>query len=369
MADIYNTNKIIVPQDLPEILTPINNRQNIVIEKKLYGASGFRDKLDTRFSEINNPDPKKNIDNFFKDYDDLFFDIPDEGEEKSHRAILEKSGEYLDIFAQKDAEIEKLEDQIDELQERIDELENPEAHPFDKNGSIISIDKGGSYYYMDKGKKRPIVGGRPGSVYAALKLALGFKEDDDDYEMNIVKAVPRDIINQIDNGPSFDKEDLGGGLPTRPKSISVMLDPSDFRANPDLYNSVKEYRVQLENEITQAWDLERNMENQFNKFDNDLNTLPDGPEKDRSRGLREEARGELDDARRKLAAYKIIYQRIESGDEISIEGLSELYDNLSEGDFASQRSNTQQFEGWEKGKGDLEDIVGTYFKERNVRFS
>ena len=33
MADIYNTNKIIVPQDLPEILTPINNRQNIVIEK------------------------------------------------------------------------------------------------------------------------------------------------------------------------------------------------------------------------------------------------------------------------------------------------------------------------------------------------
>ena len=195
MADIYNTNKIIVPQDLPEILTPINNRQNIVIEKKLYGASGFRDKLDTRFSEINNPDPKKNIDNFFKDYDDLFFDIPDEGEEKSHRAILEKSGEYLDIFAQKDAEIEKLEDQIDELQERIDELENPEEHPFYKNGSIISIDKGGSYYYMDKGKKRPIVGGRPGSVYAALKLALGFKEDDDDYEMNIVKAVPRDIIN------------------------------------------------------------------------------------------------------------------------------------------------------------------------------
>jgi len=59
MADIYNTNKIIVPQDLPEILTPINNRQNIVIEKKLYGASGFRDKLDTRFSEINNPDPTR----------------------------------------------------------------------------------------------------------------------------------------------------------------------------------------------------------------------------------------------------------------------------------------------------------------------
>ncbi len=344
MADIYNTEKIQIPENLPKVLTP-NNNQNIIIEKKLYGSDGFRNNLDLSFSEINKSDPKKNIDNFFKDYDELFFDIPDEGEEKSHRAILEKSGEYLNIFAQKDVEIEKLEDQIDELQERIDELENPEEHPFYKNGTIISIDKGGSYFYMDKGKKRPIVGGRPGSVYAALKLALGFKEDDDDYEMNIVKAVPRDIINQIDNGPSFDKEDLGGGLPLRPKSIAVMLDPSDFRANPDLYNSVKEYKVQLENEITQAWDLERNMENQFFKYSNDLNTLPDGPEKDRSRGLREEAREELNDARRKLAAYKIIYQRIESGDEISIEGLSELYDNLSEGDFASQRSNTQQFNG------------------------
>ena len=369
MADIYNLNKIQVPESLSETILPVNNNQNIIIEKKIYGAGGVRNEIDMGFSEISKSDPKKDIDSFFRDYNELFFDIPEEGEENSHRAILEKSGDYVDIFASRDAEIEKLEDQIDELQERIDELENPEEHPFYKNGTVISIDKGGSYFYMDKGKKRPIVGGRPGSVYKALKLALGFKEEDDDYEMNIVKAVPRDIILQIDNGPSFDKEDLGGGLPLRPKSIAVRLDPSDYRANPDLYDNVKAYKVQLEREITQAWDLERNMENQFNKFDNDVNTLPDGPERDRSRELREEAKEELDKARRKLAAYKIIYQRIESGDEISIEGLSELYDNLSEGDFASQRSNTQQFSGWEKGKGDLEDIVGTYYKERNVRFS
>ena len=86
MADIYNTERIQVPENLPEVLTPNNNNQNIIIEKKLYGSDGFRNNLDLSFSEINKSDPKKNIDNFFRDYDELFFDIPDEGEEKSHRA-------------------------------------------------------------------------------------------------------------------------------------------------------------------------------------------------------------------------------------------------------------------------------------------
>ena len=162
---------------------------------------------------------------------------------------------------------------------------------------------------MDKGKKRPIVGGRPGSVYAALKLALGFKEDDDDYEQNIVKAVPADILNQIENGPTFDKEDIGGGLPVTPAAIKLALDPSDYRANPDLYNDVKSYRVALEKEIVDAFDLERNMEDQFYKFDNDIKTLPDGDERDQSIELRDVAAQELNKARRKLAAYKIIYQK------------------------------------------------------------
>ena len=370
MADIYNSNKIVVPENLPEILTTYNNRQNIIIEKKLYGSQGIRDNIDLNFDEISKSDPKQSIDNFFKDYNDLFFDIPEEGPEKSHRAILEKSGEFVDIFAEKDAEIDKLEAQIDELQERIDELENPEEHPFYKNGTIISIGKDGAYFYMDKGKKRPIVGGRPGSVYQTLKLALGFKEDDDDYEMNIVKAVPRDIINQIDNGPSFDREDIGGGLPTSPSIIRVKLDPTDFKANPERYNSTKEYKVALEKEIVDAFDLERNMEDQFYKFDNDIKTLPDGDERDQSIELRDVAAQELNKARRKLAAYKIIYQKLESGEDISIEGVAELYDELTKDNFENiTSSQINQFRGYEKGKNSIEDIVGTYYEDREVKFS
>ena len=370
MADIYNLSKVQIPQDLPEILTPVNNTQNIIIEKKLYGNESIRNELDTSFSEINKTDPKKNITNFFKDYDELFFDIPEEGDEQSHRAILEKSGEYVDIFATRDAEIEKLEEQIDELQERIDELENPDEHPFYPNGTVISKDKGGSYFYMDKGKKRPIVGGRPGKVYQTLKTALGYKEDDDDYEMNIVKPVPGDILNQIENGPSFDIEDIGGGLPATPAAIKLALDPTDYKANPDLYNDIRTYTIALEKEIVDAFDLERNLENQYYKNDNDVKTLPEGPERKKAIELRQEFREELETARRKLAAYKMIYQNIRSGQSTSIEGLSELYDSLTENNFEviSDRA-INQFRGWEKGKGDLEDIVGTYYRDRKVKLT
>ena len=369
MADIYNLNKIQIPENLPEILTPVNNTQNIIIEKKLYGNESIRNELDTAFSEVNQSDPKKNVDNFFKDYDELFFDIPEEGDEKSHRAILERSGEFVDIFSEKDTQIEQLENEIEALQERIDELENPDEHPFYPNGTIISKDKGGSYFYMDKGKKRPIVGGRPGSVYAALKLALGFKEDDDDYEQNIVKAVPADILNQIENGPTFDKEDIGGGLPVTPAAIKLALDPSDYRANPDLYNDVKSYRVALEKEIVDAFDLERNMEQQYYKYENDLNTLPEGPERDRSKELRDEAKELLENSRRKLAAYKMIYQNIISGQSTTIEGLEELYDTLTADNFEVISDKAiNQFKGWEKGKGNIEDVVGKYYNERKVKF-
>ena len=112
MADIYQK-KELIPENLPEVLTPVNNNQRIIVEKTLYGAGAIRDKINTDFSELNKPKPQ-NLDKFFKHYEELFYDIPEEGDEKSHRAILEKSGEFVDIFAEKDAEIDKLEAQIHE---------------------------------------------------------------------------------------------------------------------------------------------------------------------------------------------------------------------------------------------------------------
>ena len=84
---------------------------------------------------------------FLKIMRKLFYDIPEEGKEKSHKYILETSGEYLDMFEERDAKIESLENQITELEETIEELRNPEEHPFYPNGTVLSKNKGGSYFF------------------------------------------------------------------------------------------------------------------------------------------------------------------------------------------------------------------------------
>ena len=362
MADIYK-NQIRIPENLPEILTPPNNNQAVIIEKDVYGAQGVRDNLDTDFSELNKP-KTKNLNGFFKDYEELFYDIPEEGAEKTHRYILETSGEYLEMFTSRDARIEVLEKEVEDLEEEIEELRNPEEHPFYPNGTVLSADKGGSYFFMEKGKKRPIVGGRPGSVWKALKASLGFKESDDDYEMGVVKPTPRAILSQIKNGPSLDMEDIGGGSPEPPKSVAVRLDPSDHKANPDSYNDLQTYKIALEKEIIQAWDLERNMETLHNKYANDARNGETLKERTEAKINDAQALEELDTARRKLAAYKMIYENIESGQDTTIDGVTEIYNTLTEDNYeAISDSAINQFNGWERGKGSLRDIVGKYWKE------
>lgn len=360
MADIYK-NQIRIPENLPEILTPPNNNQAIIIEKDVYGAQGVRDNLDTDFSELNKP-KKKNLDGFFKDYEEMFYDIPEEGKEKSHKYILETSGEYLDMFEERDAKIESLENQITDLEEEIEELRNPEEHPFYPNGTVLSKDKGGSYFFMERGKRRQIVGGRPGQVWKALKVALGFKESDDDYEMGIVKPTPSNIVAQIKPGPMLDIEDIGGGLQESPKAIAVKLDPTDYKANPDRYDNLEDYSIALEKEIVEAWDLERNMENLYYKYENDSRNAYTQTERDEAKLEKEIASIELEKARRKLAAYKMIYQNIKSNQTTTIEGITEMYETLTEDNFeAISDSAINQFRGWEKGKGSLEDVVKNFY--------
>ena len=363
MADIYK-NQIRIPENLPEILTPPNNNQAVIIEKDVYGAQGVRDNLNTDFSELNKP-KTKNLNGFFKDYEELFYDIPEEGKEKSHRYILDTSGEYLDMFEEKDAKIESLENQITDLEEEIEELRNPEEHPFYPNGSVLSKNKGGSYFFMERGKKRQIVGGRPGQVWKTLKVALGFKEDDDDYIMGIVKPTPSDVIAQIKSGPMLDIEDIGGGLQASPKAIAVKLDPTDYKANPDRYDNLEDYSIALEKEIVEAWDLERNMENLYYKYQNDSDNAYTQTERDEAKLEKEIASIELEKARRKLAAYKMIYQNIKSNQTTTIEGITEMYETLTEDNFeAISDSAINQFRGWEVGKGGLEDVVKNFYSSK-----
>ena len=62
---------------------------------------------------------------------------------------------------------------------------------------------------------------------------------------------------------------------------------------------------------------------------------------------------ELDEVRTKLVEYKRIYEMIESGQNITLEGVDDLYERLFEGDMTDEYLVTEaekgRFKGWENG--------------------
>lgn len=329
-----------------------NGRENIHIEKKLYGAKSMRDIIDRSFSELASSTNPKSIKQLFDMYRDLFYDIPKSGR-LSHTTFIEDSTNfYRDYEDPKDEVILELNEEIERLSERIDELENPDEHAFYKNGSVLSAGGGGSYFYMEKGKKRNIVGGAPGEVWKGLKASLGHNPDDNDFENNIVVNVPRNIIHQIPTGPALDIEDLGNGKELTVQEIKAKIDPDGgYKVNPDRYQSVEEYQVVLENEIIEAWDLERNFETSYGKYKSDAKVLEDRDERKRAKRKRDEFKKYLDRQRRKLAAYKRIYDAIESNENITIEGLEDIYDGLVDNNYRDiTQDEMDEYQGWEKGK-------------------
>ena len=108
---------------------------NIKLNKKLYGAKGARDIIDTSFSELFKTKEPVNIDRLFKIYDEVFFDIPSVGL-KSHTSLIQKSLAYLRNYIDpKDAEIDALIDRIEVLEEELAN-NNDQEHPFFSNGSF-----------------------------------------------------------------------------------------------------------------------------------------------------------------------------------------------------------------------------------------
>ena len=105
MADLYKERQLQIPEDLPELLPEIDNRQNIYIEKKMYGKNSMQTLIDGEFNEIVKP-KKKDVAQFYKLYRELFYDIPQEGD-KSHTSLILESTDYVNNFEDpRDKEIE-----------------------------------------------------------------------------------------------------------------------------------------------------------------------------------------------------------------------------------------------------------------------
>jgi hypothetical protein len=94
----------------------------IPVQQLVYDKDRFSKVINTQFSELNPQEvvaPEITVEEFFVLYEELFFDIPREGDINSHRYILQKEAEYLGVQFADDVDIQALLQEITDLRQQL----------------------------------------------------------------------------------------------------------------------------------------------------------------------------------------------------------------------------------------------------------
>ena len=101
--------------------------QQVKLVKRVYDKNQYQRVIDTSFTQLVQPVVVTDVavlptvDEFFSDYDQLFFDIPKFGETNSHEYLIKTSQEYIGASNVINDEIQALIDEVTELrQENLD---------------------------------------------------------------------------------------------------------------------------------------------------------------------------------------------------------------------------------------------------------
>lgn len=95
----------------------------IPIEKQVFNKNTFGKVVNTQFSQLLNNQPTEvqptvTTDDFFILYEQLFYQIPKEGDINSHRFILQKEADYLGVIVNEE-DIQALLDEITSLRQQV----------------------------------------------------------------------------------------------------------------------------------------------------------------------------------------------------------------------------------------------------------
>jgi hypothetical protein len=95
---------------------------DIIIRKTVFDKATFSKVVNTQFNQLLNNQaeetPTFTIDDFFELYDQLFYQIPKEGDINSHNYIIQKEAEYLGIDINKD-NVQALLEEITTLRQQV----------------------------------------------------------------------------------------------------------------------------------------------------------------------------------------------------------------------------------------------------------
>jgi hypothetical protein len=192
---------------------------NIKLNKKAF-SNKPTELLDNSFSDLIKIEKPPNTKKFFKLYNEVFYDIPHEGD-KSHHSLIERSSEYINNY------IDPLDKKIDETINNIEKLENEitnkeslseKEHPFFTNGTFLrthaweievinNIPQGLPIWVMQDGAKREF---KNYETYKSVKKSLGFDLETPDTE--ICELVHVGNLNDIPTGKHI-QDDVDLNLP------------------------------------------------------------------------------------------------------------------------------------------------------------
>ncbi len=105
----------------------------IPVQKTVFNKDTYTRVIDTQFSQLLNQNAEEEpvsftVDDFFQLYDELFYQIPIEGDTDSHQFILRREADYLGVSISQDDiqallnEITSLRQQVLEAQQTINDL-------------------------------------------------------------------------------------------------------------------------------------------------------------------------------------------------------------------------------------------------------
>jgi hypothetical protein len=103
--------------------------QQVKLVKRVYDKNQYQRVIDTSFTQLVQPVVVTDVavlptvDEFFSDYDQLFFDIPKFGETNSHEYLIKTSQEYIGLSNVVNDEIQALINEITELRQENLELQ------------------------------------------------------------------------------------------------------------------------------------------------------------------------------------------------------------------------------------------------------
>jgi hypothetical protein len=114
--------------------------ENIKFEKTVYDKNQYKKLVNTDFNQLDPTPPvqeqlenEPTVNDFFKMYNDMFYQIPKKGEDNSHEFLVIQSSEYINFQSNLD-EITALQDEISQLrgqlleeQKRVIELQTGES--------------------------------------------------------------------------------------------------------------------------------------------------------------------------------------------------------------------------------------------------